>query len=32
LEAENDKNTWKLYPVGKEGKLPPIILKRASGY
>ncbi len=32
LEAGNDKNTWLLYPVGREGKLTPITLKRAIGY
>jgi len=31
LEAGNDNNTWKLYPVGKEGRGTPIMLKR-SGY
>lgn len=32
LEAGNDENTWKLYPVDEEGRKQPIILKRGRGY
>ncbi len=32
LEAGNDENTWKLYPVDEEGRKQPIILMRGRGY
>lgn len=32
IEAGEDKNTWKLYQIVKDGKSRPIILKRAKGY